>query len=259
MSVLQQPEVHRRVLTPVEFDVLWERLGLGPTPVILRLASRGRTRSERRSVRAAGWQAMRDRGLAGPAGPDPELTRLLHLLAHPTEQLELRAWWGRGVRALAAARADEGALAVRHDDTVTVSACGFLPSALVGVLPAASPGPGRSCTVPAEALTSGPLTDARATLLSYGVSAGDAGLLTRMLAGTGRRAQVVALAADRWGVARRDGGVLTVLDGPRGRYLLTRSTADDGAEWVTVAPTDDRRLRHRFAELLSTAVTAAQP
>jgi hypothetical protein len=43
--------------------------------------------------------------------------------------------------------------------------------------------------------------------------------------------------------------VLDVLDGPRGRYLVTRSP--DG--WTTVAPTDARRLRHRIAELLAGA------
>jgi hypothetical protein len=246
MTVLERPEIHRHVLTTVEFDVLWEGLGLGPTPVILRLASPGRTHAERRAVQAAGWQAMRDRGLAGPSGPDPELTRLLHLLARPTEQLELRAWWDRDIRAVAAARAEAGALA--------------LPSGMLGVLPPAPPGPGRSCTVPARALSDGPATDVRATLVARGIAAGEAGLLTRMLAGAGRRAQVVALAADRWGVLRRSGGVLTVLDGPHGRYLLTRSTGEDGVEWITIAPTDERQLRHRFTELLSVAVgSAARP
>lgn len=74
--VLHRPDVDRHVLTAVEFDVLWERLGLGPTPVVLRLESPGRTLTERREVLAAGWQALRDRGLAGPSGPHPELTRL---------------------------------------------------------------------------------------------------------------------------------------------------------------------------------------
>ena len=37
----------RRVLTAVEFDVLWEWLGLGATPVVLRLDSPGRTHGER--------------------------------------------------------------------------------------------------------------------------------------------------------------------------------------------------------------------
>jgi hypothetical protein len=72
-----------------------------------------------------------------------------------------------------------------------------------------------------------------------------------MLEGTVGHAQVGALAADRWGVLRRSAEVLDLLDGPRGRYLVTRR---DG--WTTVAPTDDRRLRHRLAELLTHSVTA---
>ncbi|HEX4252165.1 MAG TPA: ESX secretion-associated protein EspG, partial [Pseudonocardia sp.] len=53
----------RRVLTAVEFDVLWEWLGLGATPVVLRLDSPGRTHTERRGIVATGWQGLRLRGL----------------------------------------------------------------------------------------------------------------------------------------------------------------------------------------------------
>jgi len=59
----------RRVLTDVEFDVLWERLGLGPTPIVLRLPSPGRTAMGRSDVQRAGWQALRNRGLAAASGP----------------------------------------------------------------------------------------------------------------------------------------------------------------------------------------------
>jgi EspG family len=263
------PETDRHVVTAVEFDVLWERLGLGPTPVVLRLESPGRTRTERREIEARGWQALRDRGLAGPIGAHPELTRLLRLLARPAVVLELRGWWGRAVRAMAAGDPDAGALAVRQDATVTVRACGSLPSALLSVLPSTGPGPGRATTLPtsvlAEALGTahgGPapgvskLADGglRTALVAGGVPPSDAGLLARMLGGTERRAQLVALTGDPWGGATRAGGVLGVLDGPRGRYLLTRSTADDGVEWTTVAPADDRRLRHRLGELQAGAV-----
>jgi hypothetical protein len=48
-----------------------------------------------------------------------------------------------------------------------------------------------------------------------------------------------------------------VLDGPRGRYLLTRSASEEGVEWATIAPADDRQLRHRISDLLGTAVAAA--
>ena len=68
-----------------------------------------------------------------------------------------------------------------------------------------------------------------------------------MLHGVDGRAQVGVLAADPWGALRRSPDVLEILDGPRGRYLVTRSA--DG--WTTVAPTDARRLRHRVAELLA--------
>jgi hypothetical protein len=253
------PEAPRNVLTAIEFDVLWEQLHLGPTPVVLRLASPGRTHTERRAIQAAGWQALRERGLAGPSGPDPELARLLHLLAAPAQQLELRAQWGRSVRAVAAGRPGDGVLAVRQDATITIEPCGSLPSALLSALPAAGPGPGRASTLPTSVLAAAlgaHGTELRTALMAHGVPSADARLLARMLSGTQRRAQIVALATDKWGVARREGGVVGVLDGPQGRYVMTRSVADDDVEWTTVAPTDARRLRHRVAELLDDASAA---
>ena len=259
--VLDRTDPPRRVLTAVEFDVLWERLGLGPTPVVLRLESPGRTHAERRAILTAGWQAMRDRGLAGPDGPEPELTRLLHVLARPAVQLELRGrWGGRTVRAMAAGYPGAGALAVRQDATVAITPYNSLSSGLLGTLPPAGPGPGRSCAVPDGALSAAltaPVDQRRAVLVAQHVPPDDAALLTRMLDEVESSAQLVALATDRWGVLRRSGGVLAVLDGPRGRYLLTRTTAEDGVGWTTVAPTDDRRLRVRLAELFAAADPAA--
>jgi len=250
-------DTRRHVLGTAEFDVLWEWLGLAPTPVVLQLASPGRTHSERKAIQAAAWQGLRQRELAGSDGPDPELARLMHLLARPEEQLEVRAWWGREVRALAAGRHGAGALALREADSVVVTACGSLPSALLGAFPPADRGPGRACTVPSAVLAAAPVAELRPALIGAGVPATDAALLAAMVAGTRQRAQVVALGADRWGVLRRAGGVLGVLDGPRGRYLLTRSPGEDGVEWATITPADDRQLRHRISELLATAVAAA--
>ncbi|MCU1664582.1 MAG: hypothetical protein JWR58_4647 [Pseudonocardia sp.] len=257
--VLDPPHMHRHVLTAVEFDVLWERLGLGATPVVLRLASPGRTHAERRDVLAAGWQALRERGLAGPAGADPELVRLLRLLARPAEQLELRGWWERSVRAVSASARGACVLAVRQDDTVTLGSHGSLPSALLRALPQAGPGPGRASTVPAAVLAAATAAQGaglRTALLARHVPPADAGILARMLIGIEGRAQIVALVSDRWGVLRRSGGVLAVLDGPRGRYLMTRTVGEDGVEWATVAPTDARRLQHRVAELLANPPTS---
>jgi uncharacterized membrane protein YeaQ/YmgE (transglycosylase-associated protein family) len=249
------PDTARRVLTAVEFDVLWKRLGLGPTPVVLRLASPGRTHAERHDLQDAGWQALRRRGLAGPSGPEPELVRLLHLMARPAAQLELRGHWEHRVRAVAAGAPGTCVLAVRQDATVTLTAHGCLPAALLRVLPPAPPGPGRASTLPSAVLTAAtsgaPGSGLRAGLLAADVPTVEAGLLTRMLSGITAGAQIAALVTDRWGVLRRSGGILAILDAPRGRYLLSRSVGEDGVEWSSVAPTDIRRLSHRITELLA--------
>lgn len=238
----------RPVLTTVEFDVVWEALGLGPTPVVLQLASPGRTHTERRRIVAGAWKALHARGPAWLSGVE----HLLRVLAAPSVRAEVRAWGRATVRGVAATGPDDAVvLARRREDAVVLEPCPSLPSAVVGLLPPAAPGPGRAAVVPTASLVAaaGRPTSAglRADLIDHGAAPDDAGPLARMLHGVDGRAQVGVLAADRWGVLRRLPDVLEILDGPRGRYLVTR-TADG---WTTVAPTDARRLRHRVGELLA--------
>lgn len=233
--------VTRSVLTDVEFDVLWERLGLGPPPAALRLPSPARAELERRDVRRSGWQALRERGLVSASGPDPETVRLMRLLARPVRRFELRATWPRAVRAVAAGGPDAGVLAVRQDATVTLEPCSSLSAAVLGVLPGAGPGTGPACTVPSAVLTaalSDPGPCLRTALVTRGVARPEAARLARMLAGRPGRAQIVAMVVGPDGAARRHGGVLAVLDGPDGRYLVTRA-----GEWSTVAPVGRHHLR----------------
>jgi hypothetical protein len=250
----------RRVLSAVEFDVVWEGLGLGPTPVVLHLASPGRTHTERRRIEADAGAALRARGLAHPAGLEPGLEHHLRLLAAPALRLELRTWSDGIQRAVVAGTGEEGVLARRHDDAVVVESCSSLAAAVVGMLPSCPAGHGRAANVPTAALVAalGQPSGAgvRADLVTRGAAPDEAGQAARMLSGVRRRAQVAAVAADQWGVPRRYGDVLGVLDGARGRYLMTR-TRGDGTDWTTVAPTDDRRLRHRIADLLTDAADAA--
>ncbi len=253
----------RRVLTAVEFDVLWEWLGLGATPVVLRLDSPGRTHDERRRIVASGWQGLRDRGLADLGGPDPELVRLMHLLAGPTRQLELRMRMGRELRVLAAGRSTATALALRQDETVALSGVADPVTAILGVLPAEPAGPGGTVTVPSvelEAATgrSGrprPVTDA---LTRAGVPEADALLLDGVLRAETRRGQLSVLAADRWGVLHRHRKVLGLLDTPMGRYVMHRDTAGDDSDWTTLAPADLPRLTQRARRLLAEADHRAQ-
>lgn len=263
------PPGARHVLTDVEFDVLWDELRLGPTPVVLRLPSPGRTRAERHRIAADGLAGLRGRGLAGPDGPDPELVRLLGLLAAPRRHLELRAWLGHPVRASAAERDGDGVLAVHSDRTVVLGACGSPALAIAGALPPHPAGRGRAVTLPtavlAEALAvngrcdeggdeaSGEGPDVAGTLTGLGIGPRDAATVAAVLRGPARRGQVSAVVHDRWGSPHRPLRHLTLIDAPDGRYRLTRSTADDGREWSTLAPVDARRLHALLGDLLDAA------
>lgn len=233
------------MLSTVEFDVLWEALELGRTPLVLQIPSPGRTQAERRQICGRAQDGLAARGLAGPG---TGLAGLLGLLARPVHRFELRAWWGRSVRMTAAARDGDGVLAVRDGDRVVVRSCGDALGVLVEQLPPAPAGPGRAATVrTADLVAAGTAGDLRRGLLDRGVDPEDAGLLARMLGRVHGQAQLVA---HRGGAPQAGGEVLTVVDTPPGRYLVTRSSGSDRVEWTTVAPTDARRLRYRAAALL---------
>jgi hypothetical protein len=254
---------NRLAITAVEFDVLWEWLGLGATPVVLRLDSPGRTHTERREIVNTSWQALRQRGLADDTGPDPEIIRLMHLFAVPTEQVELRMWAEQETRVLATGRAGRTALAVRQGSTLTLSGASRTPNrAVLGTLPPAPAGAGRSVTLPSadldaarEGVADGcPMHEG---LIARGVAADDAELAEDILGATVGHGQISVLVADSWGVPHRLRRFIGVLDTRHGRYVVNRAPAGDGTEWTTVAPTDPRRMLYRMDELLAEAAAHA--
>jgi hypothetical protein len=248
----------RRVLTAVEFDVLWEWLGLGATPVVLRLHSPGRTYAERRRIVAAGWHGLRERGLADVTGPDPEIVRLMHLLAMPTQQVELRMRLGRELRVVAAGRPGTTALALRQDATIALSRASHPVTAALEALPPATIGAGRVITLPSADLEAavaeqGGGRGVAETLVARGLVEEDANQVEAMLRGTVRRGQLSVLAADPWGVLHRLRRVIGLLDTQHGRYLMQRDPAADGVDWTTLAPIDPARLRRRLDAMLAEA------
>jgi hypothetical protein len=238
------------VLSTVEFDVVWRGLGLGPPPVVLQLASPGRTHTQRRHIEAQVWAALRERGLASGAGLAP----LLALLAAPAPRVEVRAWGATTVRAAAVGRRDAGVLARRRADAVVVEPCGSVAGAAAGAVAGGCPGPGRAAAVRDAALTAALHRPSgaglRADLVARGADPTEAGLVARMLRAVAGRAQITVAVPDHWQVVRRSPELLELLDGPAGRYLLTRSDGADGTRWASVAPVDDRRLRSRIVDLL---------
>jgi hypothetical protein len=240
------------VLSEVEFDVVWRGLGLGAPPVVLHLASPGRTHTQRRHIEARVWAALRERGLT--VTPSSALGQLVGPLAAPSPRLEVRAWGAAPCRAVVAGHSDGGVLARRVDGAVVLQPCRSVAAAATGLLAGGRAGPGRAAAVPDAALEgalrSPSRAGLRADLVARGADATEAGLVARMLQAVGGRAQIGVAVPDRWGVVRRSPGFLEVLDGRAGRYLLTRSLAGDGTCWATVAPLDDRRLHQRVAALL---------
>ncbi|MEV1291311.1 ESX secretion-associated protein EspG [Pseudonocardia sp. NPDC049635] len=240
----EQSRPHRFVLTAAEFDVVWEQLGLGTTPVALWVASPGRSTDERIRGVTAVLSALRGRGLAGARGLAPGLVHLLTLLARPERQLEVRARFGSPLRAVTAENDDGGVVAVHSGGSVTIAAAGPPAHAAVSVLPPAPPGPGPATGIPTAEL-------ARLLGADGGTRPGrdvtPTGPVTRLesvLRGPARYAQVCAVRFDRWGNPDRPPGHVTVVDTARGRYRLTRDTEPAaGPEWVTLAPVSARALR----------------
>ena len=254
-STVLRRAIHASTSSPTaEFDVLWEwpRAADPPSASSLQLASPGRTHAERRAVQAAAWQGLRERAVAGPDGPDPELARLLHLLARPGRAAGAAGVVGpRGPCARGRPARCRRARGPREADSVTVTACGSLPVGLPRGVPAGRPrsGPGRArCRARCSRLP--PVTELRPALIGAGVHPARQRCSPRWSPAPdgGRRSwRWVPIAGAS---CARAGGVLGVLDGPRGRYLLTRSTGRTASSGSPSRPADPRRLRHLVAGLL---------
>jgi ESX secretion-associated protein EspG len=252
-----RPSTNTVTLSALEFDVVWRGSGLGAPPTVLRLASPGRTHTARRRIEAEVWAALCERRPGWGPGAEPDLERLLRLLAEPAIQVEVRAWGTATIRAVLAGGADDSVLAQRSGDAVVLTPCSSLAGATVAVLGTARPGPGRAAVVAAvelEAALRRPTgAGLRADLVDRGVDPAEAGLIAGMLGGIERRAQISVLVPDRLGILRRADEPLEVLDGPRGRYLTIRRRGADSTDWACVGPADDRRLHHRLSEWFAAA------
>ncbi|GAA3017629.1 ESX secretion-associated protein EspG [Actinokineospora globicatena] len=239
-------------VTALEFDVLTEHFGVEPVPLTLRVPSPGRTDTERAALVDQAWRGLSARGLGTPGRVDPLLASLVRLLDRPDREVDGRLWTDSSIRVRAAATADDAVLATLSADTVTLSPADAtgLPRHVLSFLPAATPGPGRSVSVPTadfEAAAPGPLA---AGLRARGIRPDDATTLAEMITPVRAHGQFGAAARDRWGRRHRTPRVVGYFDTAQGRYLQTRTTTPTGEAWTTIAPTDTRRLHHHIAELL---------
>lgn len=212
-------------LSTVEFEVYWDRLGLGALPPVLDMPSPGRTHEERQWLSDSVCAGLRARGPAAD-----QLARNLAVLGDFTWAVDTRIVSTTLVRARGAVSGRRGVLAVLRGDVVTVERMpehGLLAAvvALAGVAPASR---GESVSVRADALDTAtalaagdPHTLAQG-LITLGERADDARAVARLYHGAHTRGQFAG---------RPGGAAIGFHDTPVARYLHLR-----GNGWVTLMP-----------------------
>jgi hypothetical protein len=244
-------------ISAVEFDVLWEHLGLQTMPLVLRVPSPGRTYTERAQLVDRAWRGLVERGLGGRGAPAPRLAALLRLLDRPDREVDGRFGVNRAVRWLAVSRGEDAALATldRRGLTLREAAASGLAREVVSGLPALPAGPGESVTLPSALLDAAaeeahtPAEFERA-LIRHGARDRDAQVLRGTVTRVRRQGQFGAAARDRWGRRHRAERVIGFFDTEDGRYLQLRRNGPDGSPWTTISPADNRLIARELSAVL---------
>ncbi|MBW0107119.1 ESX secretion-associated protein EspG [Pseudonocardia sp. KRD291] len=244
------------VLSLAEFDVAWEMLDLGETPVALELPSPGTTSDERARIVREATATLGERGLVVHAGPVADLEQEMRLLARAEVFRDLVTTAPSRLLAVAASTGPRAVLAVRFGERVALVR---LPTdravpELVSLLGPLTPGPGRRVQVPevvlGDALRSGGTDRERfaSELMRRGLGGDDAYLLLRMSEVTG----VGQLGATHRsvGARRRAPYVLLVQATPDGCYRQRRVPRPGAETVVEAGPTDPATLVAEVDELV---------
>jgi ESX secretion-associated protein EspG len=254
-------------VSALEFDVLWEHLGLEEDmPLAVKVPSPGATHTERAQLVQQAWVEIERRGLGRAVDLHPAVGTALHVLARPDREVDGRTWLGRSVRFLAAARGEEAVLAILADDYLTFHsvAATALPSVAIGVLAQVQAGPGHSVSLPSDDFetaanhAAGTKQGFESALRSRGVREDDVTTLAMMINDVVATGNFGAAARDKWGKRHRAERVVSFFDTEEGRYMQVRRPSPDGSVWTTIAPTDNRRLVHHVEQLLNEIVQAAE-
>jgi hypothetical protein len=251
-------------ISALEYDVLWEHLGLGTMPLVLKVPSPGRSHAERAELVAGAWRRLTDRGLGQQRRVDGRLEHLLRLLDRPDREVDARFGLNRSVRWLAAAVDEQAVLATldRRGLTLREAAASGLAREAVHALPNLPAGPGESVTLPsaqldAAAAEANTAEQFERALYEHGVRARDASVLRTAVTDAKRQGQFGAAARDRWGKRHRANWVVGFFDTVGGRYLQVRRDSPAGPPWTTISPADNRLLARQVAELLDEVTAEA--
>jgi hypothetical protein len=245
-------------LSALEFDVLWEREGLPRRHEALDVPSPGKTHTERAQLVAKALAELEARGLAHGERASGELVDQLNLLARPQVCVDSWVWTDREIRALTATSGNQALLAVVEGDEIWLipSRDTAIAESAVSICGEAPAGPGISVSIPTEVLkaadaeASGDSRGLAAALMRRGVPNSDAKTLAGMVTGMDLRGQFGVSRVQRDGRVARADRVVAFHDTPQGRYAHLSKPNNDGRDWSTVTPADNRRLVMLVRELL---------
>ena len=266
MSLFGAPAEREPItLSAEEFDVVWERMDVGPMPLVLKVPTPGKTRDERMQLENRVYQQLDHRRLGNSRGLSSRLDGLLRMFVKPEREADGRLWLGHSLRVLAVANGDHGALATLKDDQLTFQpwAGSGLASAVLSVLPAHPAGTGLSVTLPSEDIekaisrTDGSPKSMEAAFRGVGLREDDAKALVKMFTGLVHTGNFGAAARDKYGKRWRPERVVAFFDTEEGRYLQQRKSSNGQPPWSTFTPTDARRMMHQVDELIAEASRSA--
>lgn len=245
------------VLSLLEFDVAWQMLDLGETPVALELPGHGATDVERNRLVRQATDSLRDRGLVQHLRPSPELQSELRLLATAEAFRDLVVTAPSRLLAVVGSSGGRAVLAVCLDERVALVR---LPTEratteLVELLGPIAPGPGRQVRVPqrvlGEAMAACGADRERfaSELMRRGLDGADAYALLRMSEVIG----VGQLGASRRTVngRRRAPYALVVQSTAEGCYRQRRVPLEGADTMVEAGPADARSLALELEELVT--------
>ncbi|WP_028848563.1 ESX secretion-associated protein EspG [Thermocrispum agreste] len=142
-----------RTLTPMQFDFLWEQLGLGEHPYPLQVPSHGKTMNERVSLKHRVERELRSLGLKNSYGElEPQLDTWLRVLARPQVSVDaahIPEFRHPPVCAIAAHDGENAVLVKQTKEAITFRPIypDALASEIISLLPPCQRGTERSVTL----------------------------------------------------------------------------------------------------------------
>ena len=259
-------------LSPQEYDIVWADLRLDEQPYPVAVRGHGRTIQERAAIRTRVYGDLTARRLANGPRVVPELEELLGQLGRAQVWIDL-IWLPDQsstitCNALAARTADAGLIAeLLPDDRLRLTRVRgtAVVHALLDLLPRSAAGPGRSISLPVEALT--PASTGR-----HAAEASDSIYDDAPSARVAAVQQVRALEAlfanprvrgGQLGVNCRDrhgrrvrGRPLDWFDTVNGRYAAQLDEGADGRDHLVVTPAGNVAIATRLHEMIDSLMGA---